>query len=475
MKRSELLFSFLLLPVDAAMIIASFVLSYYLRIKGDILPVNSDITFGQYLWYVVYALPFWLLVYALSGLYKISRERNYFNDLYKIFVSNSVVILIFIVVIFFGRAFFFSRLILILILAISVLVVFLGRIIVGEIQRYLYRYGYGVHKVIVVGDSQIASRLIHEILNQKRLGLKFSGFISDTARKGQSNEFQFLGSIDSLKDIVKKVEPDEIILTDISINRKKIINIIQICSDANISFKFISDVFSMVTTSASTNTLAGLPIMELKTIALDGWGRIVKRLFDIIFSAVLLITLSPLFLIVAILVKISSSGPVIFKQKRVGRDGKVFNFYKFRSMYANKCDFSEKGRKWTTAEDERNRITPIGRILRKSNLDEIPQFYNVFKGDMSFVGPRPELPTFVDKFQKNIPEYYRRHRVKSGLTGWAVVNGLKGDTSIEERVRYDIFYIENWSFWFDIKIIIKTVFLVIREIFGGKYEYRNNS
>ena len=470
-----MLFSFLLLPVDAAMIIVSFVLSYYLRIKGDILPVNSDITFSQYLWYVVYILPFWLLVFALSGLYKISRERNYFNDLYKIFVSNSVVILIFIVVIFFGRAFFFSRLILVLILAISVLVVFLGRIIVGEIQRYLYRYGYGVHKVIVVGDSPVASRLIHEILNQKRLGLKFVGFVSDSSKKSRSHEFQFLGSIDSLSDIVKKVKPDEIILTDISINRKKIINIIQICSDANISFKFISDVFSMVTTSASSNTLAGLPIMELKTIALDGWGRIVKRLFDIIFSVVLLVILSPLFLLAAILVKISSPGPVIFKQKRVGRDGKVFNFYKFRSMYTDKCDFSDKGKKWTTAKDEKSRITPIGRILRKSNLDEIPQFYNVLRGDMSFVGPRPELPTFVDKFQKAIPEYYRRHRVKSGLTGWAVVNGLKGDTSIEERVRYDIFYIENWSFWFDLKIIIKTVFLVIREIFGGKYEYRNNS
>lgn len=475
MKRSELLFSFLLLPVDAAMIIVSFVLSYYLRIKGDILPVYSDVTFSQYLWYVVYILPFWLLVFALSGLYKISRERNYFNDLYKIFVSNSVVILIFIVVIFFGRAFFFSRLILVLILAISVLVVFLGRIIVGEIQRYLYRYGYGVHKVIVVGNSPVASRLIHEILNQKRLGLKFVGFVSDISKKSQSQEFQFLGSIDSLSDIVKKVKPDEIILTDISINRKKIINIIQICSDANISFKFISDVFSMVTTSASSNTLAGLPIMELKTIALDGWGRIVKRLFDIVFSVVLLVILSPLFLLAAILVRISSPGPVIFKQKRVGRDGKVFNFYKFRSMYTDKCDFSDKGKKWTTAKDEKSRITPIGRILRKSNIDEIPQFYNVLKGDMSFVGPRPELPTFVDKFQKDIPEYYRRHRVKSGLTGWAVVNGLKGDTSIEERVRYDIFYIENWSFWFDLKIIIKTVFLVIREIFGGKYEYRNNS
>jgi exopolysaccharide biosynthesis polyprenyl glycosylphosphotransferase len=475
MKRSELLFSFLLLPIDAAMIIASFVLSYYLRIKGDILPVNSDITFGQYLWYVVYILPFWLLVYALSGLYKISRERNYFNDLYKIFVSNSVVILIFIVVIFFGRAFFFSRLILILILAISVFVVFLGRIIVGEIQRYLYKYGYGVHKVIVVGNGQVAFRLIHEILNQKRLGLKFAGIVTGSARKNRSSEFQLLGSIDSLRDIVKKVRPDEVILTDISINRKKIIDIIQICFDANISFKFISDVFSMVTTSASSNTLAGLPIMELKTIALDGWGRIVKRLFDIIFSTILLVIFSPLFLLAALSVKLSSPGPVIFKQKRVGRDGKVFDFYKFRSMYNDKCDFSNKGEKWTTAKDEVTRITPIGRVLRKTNLDEIPQFYNVFRGDMSFVGPRPELPTFVDKFQKNIPEYYRRHRVKSGLTGWAVVNGLKGDTSIEERVRYDIFYIENWSFWFDLKIIIKTVFLVIREIFGGKYEYRHNS
>lgn len=472
MKRSELFFSFLLIPIDAAMLIASFVLSYYLRIKGDILPVNSDITFQQYLWYVVYILPFWILIYALSGLYKISRERNYFNDLYKIFVSNSVVILIFIVVIFFGRAFFFSRLILILILVISVLMVFFGRIIVGEIQRYLYRYGYGVHRVIIVGDSKITSRLIFEISNQKRLGLKFIGLVCDSKRDTK-NDYHVLGTVDKLASIVKKNKPDEVILTDIGINRAKIENIIQVCSDSNISFKFISDVFSMVTTSAATNTLIGLPIMELKTVALDGWGRIVKRLFDIIFSSSLLLAFSPLFLISALAVKVSSAGPIIFKQKRVGRDGRAFNFYKFRSMYVDKCDFSEKGQKWTTLKDEKNRITPIGKFLRKTNLDEIPQFYNVLKGDMSFVGPRPELPTFVDKFQKHIPEYYRRHRVKSGLTGWAVVNGLKGDTSIEERVRYDIFYIENWSFWFDLKIIIKTVFLVIREIIGGKYEYRH--
>ena len=215
--------------------------------------------------------------------------------------------------------------------------------------------------------------------------------------------------------------------------------------------------------------------MELKTIALDGWGRIAKRFFDIVFSIVCLIISSPFMLLVAIGTKLTSPGPIIYKQKRVGRDGKSFNFYKFRSMFADKCDTTERGSKWTTASDDQTRITPFGKFIRKTNLDELPQLWNVFIGNMSFVGPRPELPKFVDEFQKEIPEYFRRHRVKSGITGWAQVNGLKGDTSIPERVQFDIYYIENWSFWFDIKIAIKTVLLIIAEAFGGKYEYRDRS
>lgn len=476
MKRSELFFSFLLIPIDAAMVVISFVVSYYIRIKADLLPVNSEVTFKQYLWYVMYILPIWLVIYGLNGLYRISRQRNYFNDLYKIFTSNTVALLIFIVAIFFSREFFFSRLILLLILVISVVLVFVGRYLVTETQRYLYRWGYGVHRMIIIGNNEVSRDLAREIIYIKRLGMKFVGLVNGLKNRARRpSDLRVLGSVNQLKMIIEKYHPDEVILTDVGINRAKILDIIQTCSDANVSFKFISDVFSMVTTSVNSSILAGFPVMELKTIALDGWGRIIKRLFDIVFSFICLLIASPFMLLVVIGTKLTSKGPVIYRQKRVGRDGRSFDFYKFRSMYIEKCDTTERGSKWSTATDEKNRITPFGKFIRKTNLDELPQFWNVLIGKMSFVGPRPELPKFVDQFQKEIPDYFRRHRVKSGITGWAQVNGLKGDTSIKERVRFDIFYIENWSFWFDFKIIIKTVVLIMQEALGGKNEYRHRS
>lgn len=180
-------------------------------------------------------------------------------------------------------------------------------------------------------------------------------------------------------------------------------------------------------------------------------------------------------ILIVIVQKLMSKGPILYSQNRVGRDGNIFRFYKFRSMYVDKCDYSKEGKNWTTKKDDTTRVTPIGKLLRKSNLDELPQLFNIVNGDMSMVGPRPELPKWVEKFGKQYPDYFKRHRVKSGLTGWAAVNGLKGDTSISERARYDIFYIENWSLLFDIKIIIRTVWLVLYELIVGKYEYRSSS
>jgi exopolysaccharide biosynthesis polyprenyl glycosylphosphotransferase len=250
--------------------------------------------------------------------------------------------------------------------------------------------------------------------------------------------------------------------------------LIQICSDNKITFKYIPDIFSLMTLNVSSETIGSMPVMELRSIPLDGWGRIVKRIIDIAVSAIVLIVASPIMLIIAILEKITSKGPIMYKHQRIGRDEKIFTFFKFHSMYSNMCDY-KGGVHWSTKDDEKTRITPLGKVLRKTNLDELPQFWNILKGDMSFVGPRPELPKLVEKFEKEVPEYFRRHRVKTGLTGWAQVNGLKGDTSIKERVRYDIYYIENWSLWLDFKIIVKTVFLIIYEIFSGKYEYRSRS
>jgi exopolysaccharide biosynthesis polyprenyl glycosylphosphotransferase len=251
-------------------------------------------------------------------------------------------------------------------------------------------------------------------------------------------------------------------------------NLIQLCYDFKVQFKFIPDIYSLMSLNFKPALLGTLPVMELNSLAIDGWGRIIKRVMDILFSLFLVILLSPVLLAIAILIKLTSRGPILYAHERVGRDEKPFKFYKFRSMYIDKSDF-QGGVYWTTKNDDKTRITPVGRILRKTNLDELPQLWNILIGDMSFVGPRPEFPKHVERFEKEIPDYFRRHRVKTGLSGWAAVNGLKGDTSIEERVRYDIYYIENWSLWFDLKIIIKTFWLIVYEAFAGKIEYSSRS
>jgi exopolysaccharide biosynthesis polyprenyl glycosylphosphotransferase len=220
-----------------------------------------------------------------------------------------------------------------------------------------------------------------------------------------------------------------------------------------VSIVFAPDLYGIMMMGTETVSLDGMPILILKEPGLTLSQRIVKRTFDIIFSSLVLLFLSPLFIIIAIIIKLTSKGPVFYKQERIGKDGKIFYLYKFRTMRVG-ADKEEKP-KFTTPDDPR--VTPIGRILRKFSIDEFPQFINVLKGDMSVVGPRPERPYFVEKFKKEIPRYEERHRVKGGITGWAQVHGWRGDTSIEERLRYDLYYIENWSFLLDLKIIFKTI------------------
>jgi exopolysaccharide biosynthesis polyprenyl glycosylphosphotransferase len=469
MKRSELFFSFLLLPVDAIAVIVAFLAAYTLRVRLDLIPSNTDVQLSQYLRYGIYLLPAWLLFFAFAGLYNIDRQKSYPNKLYKIFLSSSAAILLLIVFIFLNKISFFSRLILIYTWVLSVSFVFLGRVIIEEIRKYLFRYNIGVLKVVCIGANEITEKIISMSNRETGLGIKVIGVLS--GEKKESN-FKILGRVSELCQIIKKYKPDEIILTDMSLPEPEINAIILACSDNNVTFKFIPNVLFLMTAHVNTRHFAGLPMMEVTGTPLDGWGRIAKRVGDIIFALFGLVLSSPFALLSIIMVPLTSRGPVLYSHERIGRDGKKFKLYKFRSMYFEKCDFSG-GTQWTKVNDPR--ITPYGRFIRKTNIDEIPQFINVLKGDMSMVGPRPEQPSFVEKFQKEIPEYFKRHRVKSGLTGWAQVNGLKGDTSIRERVNYDIFYIENWNMWLDIKIVLLTIILIIKELFGGKYEYRNNS
>ncbi len=474
MKRSELFFAFILVPVDIAMIIAAFVIAYFARADLEAISSFSSIGLREYLRYLMYLIPVWIALFALSGLYNIRTYRAFWLEIYKIFNASSIAILFLIVGIFLSKSLFFSRLILLFTWIASIIMISFGRSVVQLIQKYLLQFGVGRRNILLAGDNSTSSTISNYISKNPGIGYKICGILSNDSEVSKHG-LKVVGKISDLKDKISRHLIDEIILTDISLSKSKIMEIIQVCSDYNVTFKYIPDTFSLMTLHVSSGLLGSMPVMELKPIPLDGWGRIIKRIMDALFALFWIIIFSPVFLIIIILQLITSRGPVFYSHDRIGRDGKKFRCHKFRSMYIEKCDFSKGGTKWTTEKDEVERVTPVGRILRKTNLDELPQLWNIFVGEMSFVGPRPEQPKLVRRFESEIPEYFRRRRVKAGLTGWAQVNGLKGDTSIKERVRYDIFYIENWSLWLDIKILIKTVILVIHETIKGKYEYRSRS
>ncbi len=469
MKRFELFFGFILLPVDIAMISASFVLSYLTRARFEV----SSLDLNTYFKYAIFSIPVWIALIALNGLYYLKRKGGFFNELYKIISASSTAILFLIVYIYLTHS-NFSRLILIFALIYSIFTIAFGRIIVRIIQQNLLKKGVGKRSLLLVGDNITTEEIITELKNQKISAYKIVGVLTDSQDESRYG-LKIIGEINGdLRAILNTNFIDEVVLTDVTLSKKKMLEIMQACSDCRVTFKYVPEVFSLVTLNFKTTLVGSIQAMELETLPLEGWGRIIKRACDVFFSIISIVILSPIMLLIAFLIKITSEGPVLYANKRVGRDEQTFDFYKFRSMYLDQCDFTD-GAKWTTKKDEETRITPIGQILRKTNLDELPQLWSILIGDMSFVGPRPEFPKFVEKFEKEIPEYFRRHKVKAGLTGWAQVNGLKGDTSIKERVRYDIYYIENWSLWLDLKIIIKTVGLIFYEIFNGKYEYRTRS
>jgi len=471
MKKTDLFFAFILVPLDIAMILLAFFFAYSARSSIEIGVEFANIGVRGYLVYAGYIIPVWILLFALNGLYNIQNSGSLFSNVYRIFVASSVSVLLLIVGIYLTKTTFFSRIILVLTWLFSLALLSLGRIVIKAIKRYLLRFGVGVKKALLIGDNQISQSITSYMLKNPHMGVTPLGILNGPAKESRFG-LRILGSLGVLRKLIKDLGVDEVILTDTSLSRKSTLEIIQITSDCNAVFKYIPDTFSVFSMNHTSSFLGTLPVIELKPTPLDGWGRIIKRICDIFFSGLLLIILSPLLVLISLIIKLSSKGPILYASDRIGRDEQKFRFYKFRSMFIEKCDF-EGGVKWTTKEDEKTRITPSGLLLRKLNLDELPQLWNIFKGEMSFVGPRPEQPKLVERFEQEFPEYFRRHKVKSGLTGWAQVNGLKGDTSIKERVKYDTYYIEKWSLWFDLKIILMTFWLTLYEAVTGKFEYRS--
>ena len=317
--------------------------------------------------------------------------------------------------------------------------------------RYYRQRGYNLKHVLIVGTGPMARRYLNKIRTNKELGYQAMGYVSDDADGWRG--LVYLGGYQDLNRILEKFSPDEVVAAIPAEDFTKTPLVISACEKAGVKLSIIPFYAEYMPTNPEFDDLDGLPLLNIRHIPLDNWGNaFMKRAMDIVGSLVLIVLTSPIMLIAAIGVRLSSPGPIIFSQERVGRNKKTFRMYKFRSMRVN--DRQDTG--WSRDKDDRK--TAFGSFIRKFSIDELPQFFNVLKGDMSLVGPRPEVPFYVEQFREEIPLYMVKHQVRPGITGWAQVNGLRGDTSIKDRIEHDIYYIEHWTVFFDIEILFMTLF-----------------
>ena len=453
-RNLQRLLKIILLTGDCLFVFVSIITAYYLRFYGNIIQVKYGIPEIKY---YIYMSPVVILLYLLSfnyaGLYRDMERKSVVDIFIYVLISSFFAAVISLSLTFFVRTFSFSRIVMILMWILSVVFLLIWRIVYKSFYLYMYKKEIIIQKILLIGATDISASLIERINLTYGNGYKIVGILDDKLKnKKEFKKIKVLGKIKDANKIVIKYDIDEIFIGIPDFDRKKLTEMI--LENEGINIKIVSDILGLMTKNIDYDEMFGIPVFSIREIPLDKMrNRIIKRTFDFIFSFIILILLLPFLIVIALLIKLTSRGPVFYKQERVSRGGKIFNIYKFRTMTVE----AEKntGPVWAKKDDAR--VTAIGKILRRLSLDEIPQLFNVLRGEMSLVGPRPERPVFVEKFKDIIPRYLERHKVKAGITGWAQVNGLRGNTSLQERINYDLYYIENWSLLFDIKIILRTV------------------
>lgn len=454
LKKHAKFFENLLFIADLAVIGMSWFLAYYIRFYGGMFSVEKGIPpFNIYLYLIIPILFIWGFVFKAFGLYRPKRISSYISEVFDIVKACLFSVLILISITFFFRQYEYSRLVFLFFFLMTVSALVMERIIFRETLRYLRRKGYNLRYALIAGTGKLAHDALKRIELHPDLGLKVIGFLSNDDPNLEIIGIPVIGSYKDIRKTINEKDIDQVIIALPVEEHALAIELLKDIGNEMVDIKVIPDICEFMTLRGGVDELDGLPVISLQDTPLYGWNMVMKRAADIIFSIAILIITAPLMILIAILIKITSQGAVFYKQERIGLDGTRFFVYKFRTMHVNAEE--KTGPVWAKADDERR--TTLGAFLRKTNLDELPQFLNVLKGDMSIVGPRPERPVFVDQFKKSVPQYMLRHKMKAGITGWAQVNGWRGNTSIEKRIEYDLYYIENWSLMFDLKIILMTL------------------
>ncbi len=458
-ERARQFFVLVMVFTDMVMAASAFALAYGLRLLIPIPRAAQEIrTLVDYLPMLGIHTFSVLLVLLFARLYTLNRASR-IDEFYSVVISASLGT-------FLGIAFAsmtlrdfsigrdYSRAMVLYAWLSSILLITLGRLFNSWLRNYLTRRGWGRRRVMVVGTGDIARMILQKILWSPELGYDVIGAIANNGANVESLlGVPVIGGVRHLRDLIDEHQIEEVIIAlPEETSHQEILWLISECERGRVTIRVYPDLFQIMAGPVSIGEMGGVPLLTVRDIAQQGWRRVAKRIMDLVGAGVGLILFSPLMMFTAVLIRLESPGPVFYVQERMGLDARSFPMLKFRSMRA---DAEKTGPGWTTEDDPRR--TKIGSLMRRTNLDEVPQFINVLLGQMSLVGPRPERPVYVEQFRRSIPRYMERHREKSGMTGWAQINGLRGDTSIVERTKYDLWYIENWSLFLDVKILIRTI------------------
>lgn len=462
LKKHSQLFLSLAFISDIIVIGLSWIVAYIIRFELEIgVVTKSEVSFSQYLNFLPFVVLISAVVLRYFGFYLPKKGTSFIYEFFNIVKTSTITVLVLIGITFFYRAYSYSRAVMVFFWITSILSLAFSRGMTRQVLSWLRRRGFNLRYVLIVGANKLGKMVLEKIKENPWTGFKVVGFIKESSPEINSEDGYYeeidginvIGGIDDINEAIREKNIDQIFIALPLEAHKDLEKVLRSLEEETVDIRVIPDFFQFMTLNAGIEDFDGIPMINLSESPLYGWNRVIKRMADIIFSLLILAIFSPLMVIIAILIKLTSPGPVFYKQKRLGLGGEVFDMLKFRSMTVDAE--KETGPVWASKNDER--VTRIGRFLRRYSLDEIPQFINVLKGDMSIVGPRPERPVFIEEFKGKIPKYMLRHKMKAGITGWAQVNGWRGNTSLEKRLEHDLFYIENWSLVFDIKIMWLTI------------------
>ncbi|KUO58026.1 MAG: undecaprenyl-phosphate glucose phosphotransferase [Gracilibacter sp. BRH_c7a] len=439
--------------IDVFTLVISLLSAYYIRFfdsNGN----HLDITY--YLKTLVVLIPLQLIIYTFLGIYNEQKRKAFTNDLYKIISANILGITILLSILFVMKLMDYSRLVFVLFVLINCSLALLQRASIKVLITKKRKQGDSIKRLLIIGGGGLGRKITQRINEINTYEYEIIGILDDNISEGKSvSGIKILGSIDKLDSYLIEHHIDEIIIALPLKQYDKLKYIFGISEKNGIRTNIIPDYARYIPARPLVDEIAGIPLINTRYVPLDNVANnTLKRIFDILLSTIGIIFCSPILIIVAVVIKIESPGPLLFKQERVGLNRRAFMMYKFRSMRVQEEKSSDTN--WTTQNDPRK--TRVGALIRKTSIDELPQLFNVLKGDMSLIGPRPERPFFVEQFKEEIPKYMIKHQVRPGITGWAQVNGWRGDTSIRKRIDCDLYYIENWTFMLDIKIIFLTFF-----------------